>query len=129
MQDNSRTTILIVDDLNSARRILRRFLATLGYKNIYEASSGSSALETLRQHQVNLLISDFNLEDFSGLDLLNTVKQLRGYEQVPFILATSDDTGAELMSTHGHRFSGFLEKPYSPDLLKKVIDKALSDPS
>ena len=82
--------ILIVDDYKTMLRIIRNLLAELGFKNVDEATDGSTALETLRSKKYDLVISDWNMEPMTGLDLLREVRADEQLKPMPFIMVTAE---------------------------------------
>ena len=78
--------ILIVDDFATMRRIVRNILKQLGYNNIFEADDGTSAVEILKREKIQFIISDWNMPQMSGIDLLKTVypRSLNGENQQDF---------------------------------------------
>jgi CheY-like chemotaxis protein len=116
----ARLPVMIVDDDKGLREALRNFLQSNGFSTI-EAEDGGSALETLTQQPVSLIISDIQLPSLDGLSLLREVKKS---SDAPFILMTgfSRHTPLEAFDLGA---SAFLEKPFSPKRIKDVIQKSL----
>lgn len=81
--------ILLVDDVQAFRLIVRDMLGELGYTNVIEASDGAEALEKARLHPVGLVISDYMMVPQTGLDLLRGLRDEDALKEVPFIMVSS----------------------------------------
>lgn len=118
--------ILIVDDLKSARKILTKLLESIGYKDITECELAEEALAAIKGDQFDLIISDLNLKDNSGMHLFKEIKALNPYSFIPFILMTSDRTGQDIEPELARELSGFLLKPFNKEDLSFKVDAALN---
>lgn len=112
--------ILIVDDYNTMIRILRNLLRQLGFSNIDEASDGRTALTKLRSKEYALVISDWNMEPMSGLELLNRVRSDDRYRQTPFVMV-ANDTGEETNVADRAGASTCIMKPFNAQTLKTKL--------
>ena len=84
------TPILIVDDYQAMVRIIRNLLQQLGFAQIDEAHDGEAALAKLKERAFGLVISDWNMEPMSGLELLERVRATPALEDLPFIMVTAE---------------------------------------
>ena len=82
--------VLIVDDYKTMLRIIRNLLKQLGFNNVDEAMDGSQALQKLREKDYSLVISDWNMEPMSGLQLLKEVRTDNKLKELPFIMITAE---------------------------------------
>src|SRR4029450_13071868 len=82
--------ILTVDDFSTMRRIIRNMLRQLGYTNIVEAEDGVEALSLLRREKVDFVISDWNMPNMNGLDLLKAIRADANLKPIPFLLVTAE---------------------------------------
>ena len=82
--------ILIVDDYKTMLRIIRNLLRQLGFNNVDEATDGSDALAKLRSKDYGLVISDWNMEPMTGIQLLREVRQDNVLKNIPFIMITAE---------------------------------------
>src|SRR3982751_1506576 len=103
MPKASAINVLIVDDQQSMRGICRYILQQLGFSSIIEAKSGRDALGKLEQSQVDLIISDWNMDDIDGLTLLRVIRKHPKTQKMPFIMATgrSDKEQVQEAISHG----------------------------
>jgi two-component system chemotaxis response regulator CheY len=120
-------SILIVDDCAAMRRVIRRILDMSGFAvgECYEAGDGEQALSVLRQHRVELILSDVNMPRLDGEGL---VKQLTGDETlrgIPVIMITSDATQARADRLLGMGAKGYLVKPFQPAVLRDELERVM----
>ncbi len=120
-------TILLAEDAKTMRRIEVNILNSLGYKNIIEADDGVHAKKLLqRAGDVDLIISDWNMPNMSGFDLLAWIrKKSKKFKKVPFIMATAqaDKTQKDKVIEAGG--TSVVPKPFTPDELNRKINQAL----
>ena len=90
MSLNKNMHILIVDDYNTMLRILRNLLRQLDFLNVEEATDGEQALSVLRRTPFDLIISDWNMQPMTGLDLLRQVRGDDKLRRIPFIMVTAE---------------------------------------
>ncbi len=119
-------SVLVVDDVPSALKIVSRLLRKLGVKNVVEVSSGAAALQRLSQGDVNLIISDWNMPDMDGLQLLSVIRGQPSTMTVPFILITSSADRDEVMLAYKSGISDYIVKPFNGDTLANKLQKVLS---
>jgi PleD family two-component response regulator len=117
--------MMIVDDKASMRSLTRRSLEDLGLVQIFEASNASEALALARLRRVHIVISESNLPETSGLDLLRTVRADAILSRIGFILlVNSDDAVAREAASLG--VSGLIAKPFTMFDLKNRVDSLFS---
>lgn len=116
--------ILIVDDYNTMIRILRNLLRQLGFSNIDEASDGRTALAKLRTKEYALVISDWNMEPMTGLELLSRVRADERYKTTPFVMV-ANDTGEENAAANRAGVSTYIVKPFTAQTLKTKLVSVL----
>ncbi|MBN4053205.1 response regulator, partial [bacterium AH-315-L15] len=81
--------ILVVDDMSTMRRIIKNALRQLGFLNIEEAEDGQVALQKVKQWPVDLIITDWNMPNMDGLDLLKAIREDPTYKQIPVLMVTA----------------------------------------
>jgi two-component system, chemotaxis family, chemotaxis protein CheY len=113
--------ILIVDDSGAVRSVVRKLLTQLGYKNIDEASDGTSALAKISEKRFDLVISDWNMEPMGGQELLEQVRANEKLQNLPFIMMTADSTIDKIVQARHARVSCFINKPFRADALQAKI--------
>jgi two-component system chemotaxis response regulator CheY len=115
------TRILIVDDYQAMLRIIRNFLLQLGFEQIDEAHDGQTALAKLKEHAYGLVISDWNMEPMSGLELLRLVRAEPELRHLPFIMVTAENRDDRIALAHAAGVSGYVVKPFNVDTLGRRI--------
>lgn len=114
--------ILIVDDYSTMRRIVRNLLEQIGHQDVDEAEDGASALEKLRQSTYNLVISDWNMEPMTGIELLKQVRADDKLKSTPFILITAEGKIENVVAAKKAGVDNYLVKPFNAETLKVKIN-------
>jgi len=117
--------ILVVDDYQTMIRIIKNLLKQLGFVNIDEASDGGAALQKIGEKPYGLIISDWNMEPMTGLDLL---KQVRGSgNKVPFIMVTAESKTENVLAAREAGVNNYIVKPFNADTLKTKLVSVLGE--
>ncbi len=119
--------ILIVDDYRTMLRIVRNLLKQLGFDNVEEAIDGSSALQKLRDKNYGLVISDWNMEPMSGLQLLKEVRADVKLKDVPFIMITAESKSENVIAAKEAGVSNYIVKPFNAATLKGKLTTVLGN--
>src|SRR5690554_4445650 len=114
-------SILIVDDYKTMLRIIRNLLKQLGFDNVDEASDGSTALQRLRDKPYNLVISDWNMEPMSGLQLLKEVRADARLKDLPFIMITAESKSENVVAAKQAGVTNYIVKPFNAATLKSKL--------
>jgi two-component system, chemotaxis family, chemotaxis protein CheY len=116
--------VMIVDDSAAIRKILKRMLdgagITLG--NVVEAADGAEALEKLKQQPINLILSDINMPNMDGIQLLTELKSKAEYKHIPVIMITTEGGEAKVMEAVQLGASGYVRKPFTSAQIKEKLD-------
>lgn len=126
MPSFSAASVLVVDDSSTMRAILLDMLGRLGFRSIEEAESGEEALAKLRSRSFSLIISDWNMGEMSGLDLLRQFRRLRTASASRFIFVTSERSYGHQTSAKVDGADAFIIKPFDLAALKAKIDLVLT---
>ncbi len=121
MTIHQHSNILIVDDSGTVRSVVRKLLTQLGYKQVDEASDGTAALAKISQQNVDLVISDWNMEPMGGQKLLEQVRANEKSKHLPFIMMTADSTIDKVVQAKNARVSCFINKPFRAEALQAKI--------
>ncbi len=113
--------ILLVDDSDTVRSIVRKLLTQLGYRNIDEAADGTVALTKISEKHFDLVISDWNMEPMDGQQLLEQVRASEKYKALPFIMMTADSTIDKIVKARNARVNCFINKPFRAEALQAKI--------
>src|SRR5579863_4819876 len=113
--------VLIVDDSAAIRKILQRVLAqtNLPLGKLVEAGDGREALEALKQAKVDLILSDINMPNMDGLQLLGELKSSDQWKDVPVLMISTEGSQAKVMEAVQLGARGFVRKPFTPDQIKE----------
>ena len=117
--------LMVVEDSTSMRKVLRTILRSLGFVNVHEAEDGADAWEQLREGGFDLLISDWNMPNMSGLELLENVRSHETTADLPVIMATSRTERDDVIAAMKAGANNYISKPFNPAQLKDKIDKVL----
>jgi two-component system chemotaxis response regulator CheY len=115
--------VLIVDDFATMRRIVKGVLKQLGFNNIIEAEDGNAALEELRKEKIGLIVSDWNMPNMSGLDLLKVVRGDDQFKNIPFIMVTAEGQKENVIEAVKSGVSNYIVKPFTPETFNEKLQK------
>jgi two-component system chemotaxis response regulator CheY len=119
--------ILIVDDYKTMLRIIRNLLRQLGFVNIDEATDGSMALQMLRGGNYGLVISDWNMEPMTGLQLLREVRADAKLKGTPFIMVTAESKTENVIAAKEAGVSNYIVKPFNAETLQGKMISVLGE--
>ncbi|NQV54883.1 MAG: response regulator [Rhodospirillales bacterium] len=121
--------VLIVDDYKTMLRIMRNLLKQLKFENVEEALDGTQALEVLREHKgdFGLVISDWNMEPMTGIQLLREVRGDDGLKHIPFIMVTAESKSENVIAAKQSGVSNYIVKPFNAETLKSKMASVLGD--
>jgi two-component system chemotaxis response regulator CheY len=116
--------ILAVDDSPTMRRMVSATLSAAGY-SVQQAADGCEALELARREAFDLVVTDINMPNMDGIQLIEQLRALEGYKSVPLLVLTTEANAQR--KTQGRRAgaTGWLVKPFNPQLLVSVVAKVL----
>lgn len=118
--------ILVVDDMLTMRKIVERVLRGLGFTDITHAVDGKEALDKVKSSEKNfdLIISDWNMPNMSGLDFLKAVRGDQKYSKTPFLLVTAEAEQHQIVEAIKAGVDQYVIKPFSQDSLKIKLEIA-----
>ncbi len=118
--------ILIVDDYKTMLKIIRNLLTQLGFSNVEEAMDGSAALRKIRSKNYGLVLSDWNMEPMSGLELLKEIRADVKLKDVPFIMITAETKSDNVIAAKEAGVSNYIVKPFTKAILESKINTVLA---
>ncbi|WP_420102968.1 response regulator [Bosea sp. (in: a-proteobacteria)] len=118
--------ILVVDDYQTMIRIIRNLLRQLGFENVDDASDGSAAIEKMRDKRYGLVISDWNMEPMSGIELLQRVRDEEALASTPFIMVTAESKTENVVAAKKAGVSNYIVKPFNAQTLRSKIESVCS---
>jgi len=115
--------VLIVDDSAAIRKILQRMLGQAGFSlgKVLEAGDGVEALEKMKNETVNLVLSDINMPNMDGIQLLSELKANPEFKHVPVIMITTEGGEAKVMEAVQLGAAGYVRKPFTADQIKEKL--------
>ena len=117
--------VLVVDDYKTMIRIISNLLRQLGFSNIDEASDGGRALQLMRSRPYGLVISDWNMEPMTGLDLLKEVRSDIKLKDTPFIMVTAESKVENVVTAKSAGVNNYIVKPFNADTFKAKLVSVL----
>jgi two-component system chemotaxis response regulator CheY len=116
---------LVVDDFSTMRRIVKNLLQELGYANVQEADDGSTALPMLRSGNFDFVITDWNMPQLPGLELLKAVRADPNLTHLPVLMVTAEAKRAQIVEAAQAGVSGYVIKPFTAQTLGEKLTKIL----
>jgi two-component system chemotaxis response regulator CheY len=126
---NLKMKILVVDDFSTMRRIIKNILRQLGYENIVEADDGSAAVEVLKSEEIDFIISDWNMPNMPGIELLKTVRATEDWKNTPFLMVTAEGQKDNVIEAVKYKVNNYIIKPFTPETLMEKINKIFESKS
>lgn len=121
-------SVLIVDDYQTMLRIMKNLLGQIGFKNVDEATDGKAALDLMKHKKYGLVISDWNMEPMTGIELLRSVRGDVGKNrEVPFIMVTAESKTENVIEAKKAGVNNYIVKPFNAETLKMKITSVLGD--
>jgi two-component system chemotaxis response regulator CheY len=119
--------VLVVDDYKSMVRIIRGLVEQLGFQNVDDATDGHSALGLLREKPFGLVLSDWNMQPMTGLDLLKAVRADERTKSVPFVMVTAEAKTENVIAAKQAGASNYIIKPFTLAVLKQKLASVLGE--
>ena len=119
--------VLVVDDYKTMIRIIRNLLKQLGFEDIDDAADGTEALEKMKQRRYGLVISDWNMEPMTGLQLLKEVRADAKLKDMPFIMITAEAKTENVVMAKKAGVSNYIVKPFNAETLKGKMKTVIGD--
>ncbi len=118
MSVDKNMNILIVDDYRTMLRIIRNLLKQLGFNNVDEALDGKEAYDKIEAGNYGLIISDWNMEPMTGLELLKKVRATDSMKHIPFIMVTAESKTENVLEAKKAGVNNYIIKPFNAETLK-----------
>ncbi|MBX6319263.1 chemotaxis response regulator CheY [Pigmentiphaga sp.] len=116
---------LIVDDFSTMRRIIRNLLKELGYNNADEAEDGQVALSKLRSGLFNFVVSDINMPNMNGFELLREIRADAQLKKLPVLLVTAEAKKEDIVLAAQIGANGYIVKPFTKATLEEKLTKII----
>jgi two-component system chemotaxis response regulator CheY len=123
---NPNMKILIVDDFSTMRRIVRNLLKEIGYNNADEAEDGQVALSKLKAESFDFVVSDLNMPNMNGFELLHAVRADPALKSLPVLLVTAEAKKEDIITAAQAGASGYIVKPFTKATLEEKLNKIIA---
>lgn len=114
--------ILTVDDSKVIRDLVEAVLVENGHE-VVTASDGVEGLDATRKQQFDMILSDINMPNMTGISMVSKVRRLPDYEYIPIIMLTTESSNFKKDKAKRMGATGWLQKPFDPDRLMKAVNK------
>lgn len=114
---------LVVDDFSTMRRIVRNLLKELGYSNVDEAEDGAMALSKLKNENFDFVISDWNMPNMDGLEMLKQIRADAAIAKLPVLMVTAEAKKENIIAAAQAGASGYVVKPFTAATLDEKLSK------
>lgn len=116
-------SILIVDDFPTMRRIVRSLLKELGFTNVEEAEDGQQGLDKLRGGDFKFVVSDWNMPNLDGLEMLKTIRADSNLKHLPVLMVTAEAKKENIIAAAQAGANGYVVKPFTAATLEEKLNK------
>ena len=116
---------LIVDDFSTMRRIVRGLLKEIGYLNAEEAEDGSVALSMLKNAKFDFVVSDINMPNMNGFELLSAIKAEESLKHLPVLMVTAEARKEDIVRAAKDGAAGYIVKPFTKATLEEKVQKIM----
>jgi two-component system, chemotaxis family, chemotaxis protein CheY len=117
--------ILIVDDFSTMRRIVRNLLKEIGFSNAEEAEDGAIALAMLKASKFDFVVSDINMPNMNGFELLKSIKSDETLKPIPVLMVTAEAKKEDIVQAAQGGAAGYIVKPFTKATLEEKVQKIL----
>ncbi len=118
-----KTKFLVVDDFSTMRRIVRNLLKELGYSNVDEAEDGAMALSKLKNETFDFVISDWNMPNMDGLEMLKQIRADAAIGKLPVLMVTAEAKKENIIAAAQAGANGYVVKPFTAATLDEKLSK------
>ncbi len=114
---------LVVDDFSTMRRIVRNLLKELGFTNIVEAEDGVDALSKLKAGDIQFVVSDWNMPNMTGIELLRAIRKDPALKHLPVLMVTAEAKKENIIEAAQAGASGYIVKPFTAATMDEKLKK------
>jgi two-component system chemotaxis response regulator CheY len=116
-------SMLVVDDFPTMRRIVRSLLKELGFSNVEEAEDGQDALNKLRSGNFEFVVSDWNMPNLDGLEMLKQIRADEKLKHLPVLMVTAEAKKENIIAAAQAGANGYVVKPFTAAVLEEKLNK------
>jgi two-component system chemotaxis response regulator CheY len=117
--------VLVVEDSTTMRSLITSTLEEIAGFTVVAVGNGFEALKTLPQQPIDLIITDINMPDINGLEIVNFVKNHPNYRTIPLIIVSTEQSDEDIQKGLSLGASAYVTKPFNPDELRKTVQDVL----
>jgi two-component system chemotaxis response regulator CheY len=114
--------VLVVDDFATMRKIVRNILKQIGFENIAEAEDGNAALQLLKNDNFGLVVSDWNMPNMNGIELLRAIRQNPQLSHLPVLMVTAEGLKENVLEAVKAGVNNYVVKPFTAEVLQEKIE-------
>ena len=119
--------VLVVDDFSTMRRIVKNTLRQIGFNQIEEAEDGQKAFDRLMSEKFDFVVSDWNMPNMTGIDLLRKVRAEASLKHLPFLMVTAEAKQENVVEAIKAGVSNYIVKPFTVATLQEKISKIFKE--
>jgi len=122
-------SVLIVDDSEIIRAVLEKALrmAKIPLSEIYLAENGRAALEVLENNWIDIVMTDLNMPEISGFEMIDKMQQRKDFCAIPVIVISTEGSTARIDELKDKGVKGYLRKPFTPEMVRAMLKQVLGD--
>lgn len=124
--DPTNIRFLVVDDFSTMRRIVRNLLKEIGHTNVEEAEDGQIAINKLKATEFDFVVSDLNMPNMNGFELLRQIRADAALKSLPVLLVTAEAKKEDIVTAAQIGASGYIVKPFTKATLEEKLGKILA---
>jgi two-component system, chemotaxis family, chemotaxis protein CheY len=123
--------VLIVDDSTPMREVIKKVVKASGFNlgSIFEASNGKEALDLLEREWLDLVLTDYNMPEMNGLELLGAMKKNENLMSIPVVMITTEGSNQRVEEFLDKGAEAYIKKPFSPEEIKKKLNRIMGETS
>lgn len=118
-----RMKVLVVDDFATMRKIVRNILKQIGFDNLIEAEDGQAALQVLKNDNIGLVVTDWNMPNMTGLELLEKIRTDPKTAHLPVLMVTAEGLKENVVAAVKAGVNNYVVKPFTAEILQEKIEQ------
>ncbi|MGD9157448.1 MAG: response regulator [Desulfobacteraceae bacterium] len=121
--------ILIVDDSSPMRSVIKKTIKASGFKSgiFHDASDGRMALEVLKENWIDLVLTDYNMPNMDGLQLIGEIKDDETLKDIPVVFVTTEGSTTRVKEFLEKGAAGYIQKPFTPEEIRQKLNNFLGE--
>lgn len=120
---NLKMKVLVVDDFTTMRKIVRNILKQIGFTNIVEADDGMTALSIIKEDKIDFVITDWNMPNMDGIELLKKIRAEEGAKDTPVLMVTAEGLADNVVNAVRAGVDNYIVKPFTAETVQQKIEQ------